>query len=1438
MHEAERVRALRGYKILDTLPEASFDRITRLAALVCGTPISLVSLIDEKRQWIKSGTGLDVKETSREVAFCQYAILDHHIMEVPDARTDDRFSSNEMVLNEPGIRFYAGQPLIDPNGYALGTLCVLAPEPGHLRPDQKEALKLLAEEVMDLIVERRQKEEFRHFEMLFRLSNDLLCIAGTDGFFKRVNPAFTVILGWDEKTLLNTSFFELVHPNDLNATQAELVKLAAGEPTVNFQHRFRREDGEYRWLQWVATPEPETGYLFAIARDITQEKERAAKLAESEGKLRAFFENSQGLMCTHDLEGRFLSVNTAGARILGYTPEEILPYTLFDIIPAERHPNVHAYLEEIKRSGYASGQMITLHKNGTPKIWLFNNILEWGHGAAPYVIGNAVDITERAALEESLRVTRLMLEQTSEVARVGGWEIDLVQQKPIWSKVTKEIHAVPDDYEPDLSTAINFYKEGESRTRISAAVVKAMRDGTPWDMELQLTDAKGKDIWVRAMGRVEMEQGVCKRLYGTFQDIDSAKRADLEIRRSQKQLNDLLNAASEVSIIATDPNGLITVFNTGAENMLGYTSEEMVGIHTPAIFHDPAEVLQRGRELTEKLGQPVEGLSVFVTVAKDQGSENRDWTYIRKNGERRTVSLVATAIRDHEGEITGYLGVAIDITDKRIIQNALINEKSRLASFVEHTPAAVAMVDENMTLIAVSKRWKEDYHLAGKEVVGMSYYEVFPDLSQDRKDRHQRILAGAVERKEEDVYRLKADTEDQYVTWEMRPWYTHDGKVGGMMLFTQNITAMVKQREELKLAKEQAEQANVAKSEFLANMSHEIRTPLNGVIGFTDLVLKTPLSETQRQYVSIINQSGNALLSTINDILDFSKIEAGRLELDIEKCDLYELCGQASDIITYQVQYKGLEMLLNIGTDLPRFIYADAIRLKQVLVNLLSNAAKFTEKGEIELKIMDMGGNNNERTIRFAVRDTGIGIKPDRQHKIFDAFTQEDSSTTKRYGGTGLGLTIANKLLALMNSGLQLESKPGKGSTFFFDILFRAEQGTSIEWTGIENIRNVLVVDDNEHNRLIVSRMLALKQMKVTEASNGFEALQLLAKGQQFDVILMDYHMPYMDGLETVRKIRESFFPTFDELPIALLHSSSDDESIHQWCKELDIRKKLIKPIKLQDLYGMLSRLRANENTQAAAPEKEMAHTGVSGAILIAEDNSVNMLLARTIIRGIAPSATILEATDGAQAVAICRNKLPDLILMDVQMPVMNGYDATAQIRNLEYGNLVPIIALTAGNVKGEKEKCLAAGMNDFLVKPIIADTIASVVNKWLYHQEGPEIETADTTSAEQHYDPQILRSYIGDDPVALAETLDAAKRELEKSLRAIEHLSAHSNVESAKEIGHKLYGTASSAGMNHLAQLAGDLERMGAQKPENITGLCAATIKEIKLVLKMIQQH
>ncbi len=1438
MNERARLNALHNYEILDTAAEVEFDRLTELASVICEVPISLISLIDTDRQWFKSRVGLDVSETPREIAFCNYAIQQTTLFEVPDATRDDRFANNPLVTGAPDIRFYAGEPLIDPDGFAMGTLCVIDRVPRLLTDKQKHSMKLLAQLTIDLIVERRQRAEMEHFGNLFQLSDDMICVAGTDGFFKKVNPSFTKVLGWDAKQLMAMSYFSLVHPDDIEKTQTEIQRLAEGLNTINFVHRFRTSTNEYKTLQWVAAPEKETGNLFAIARDITKEKEHEAALKDSEERLRIFFENSQGFMCTHDLSGRFMTVNAAGASSLGYNTDEIVGASLFDIVPYARHTALEAYLEKIAVKGHAKGQMVVKHKKGGIRIWIYNNILEANHVGEQYVIGNAIDVTERYQLEEDLRKTKETLERTSTVARIGGWEIDMATMSVYWSPITRQIHEVPDDYVPDVSKGIEFYKEGESREKIGAVVAQAMADGTPWDLELQLVTFAGRELWVRAKGEVEFENGVCKRVFGTFQDIDAAKKAEEEILRSRKLLGDVLDAASEVSIIATDVEGTITVFNTGAEKLLGYSAGELVGLHSPAVFHLMSEVEARGKELTTEYGQPIEGFRVFVHVPELEGSEQREWTYIRKDGGTRTVSLVATAIRDIDNDIIGYLGIANDVTETRKMQQQLITERMRLAAFVEHAPAAVAMLDTNMTYVAVSKKWIEDYQLQHVQVIGSSHYDVFPNADDERRARHQRILSGAIERKEEDTYIPPGSSEPHYVTWEMRPWYQFDNTVGGMMIYTQDITNIIVQREELKAAKELAEQASIAKSEFLANMSHEIRTPLNGVIGFTDLMQKTTLNETQNQYVNIINQSATALLGIINDILDFSKIEAGKLELDVDKFDLYEMCGQATDIVTYNVQKKKLEMLLNISTELPRYIFADSVRLKQILVNLLSNASKFTERGEIELKIEPMKKDGDFTTIRFGVRDTGIGIKKEKQKKIFEAFSQADGSTTKKYGGTGLGLTISNRLLGLMGSNLQLESTLGMGSYFYFDVTFRAEDGDPIVWEDIDNVKTVLVVDDNANNRTIVNQMLLLKNIKTTEARNGLEALQILDEGQKFDVILMDYHMPYMDGIETIRKIRANFPGDGAGQPIVLLYSSADDDKIMTACDELQIFQRLVKPVKMQEIYHALARINKVEVETPVAIHEIAALQSPTFTVLVVEDNEVNMLLTQTIIARNFPGANILEAINGREAVAVCKQQLPDLILMDIQMPEMNGYEATQLIRAMKSEKHVPIVALTAGNVKGEREKCLNAGMDDFVVKPIVESAVMGIFKRWV-DVKGADIDTADPTKLRAeivHFDLVQTLETVGGDKGVIADLFALVKTQVPLMAHALFPLLQTGDYGALGKLGHKLVGTARTCGFVQLAKLATELELLPlSDAPMKAPALVTEIQAEIDVVLQLV---
>ena len=655
-----------------------------------------------------------------------------------------------------------------------------------------------------------------------------------------------------------------------------------------------------------------------------------------------------------------------------------------------------------------------------------------------------------------------------------------------------------------------------------------------------------------------------------------------------------------------------------------------------------------------------------------------------------------------------------------------------------------------------------------------------------------------------------------------------------------DITIRKQAEEEVIRAKEAAQSANIAKSDFLASMSHEIRTPLNGVIGFTDLMMKTELSNTQRQYISTVMQSANSLLDIINDILDFSKIEAGKLELDITQNDLLEITNQVADMIKFQAHQKGLEILINIPPDLPRFVWVDAIRLRQVLVNILGNAVKFTQKGEIEFKIEYLGINSNGLSdFLFSVRDTGVGISAKYQEKIFEAFSQEDTSTTRKFGGTGLGLTISNKLLGLMGSKMFLSSEPGKGSTFYFNVSFRAMKGNVEDFGNVGHIKNVLIVDDNEHNRFILKEILAFRRIESTEAKNGLEAIEIIERGEKFDAILMDYHMPHIDGIETIRKIISIVGSPIDEYPAILLCSSSDDENVKVSCDELNIKHRLVKPIKMQQLYDALSRLNISEKK---GENKEQSIAGSTKetdkqayTIMIVEDNPVNMFLAKTILKDVLPNAALVEARNGKIAVDKFLEVSPDFIFMDVQMPIMNGYEATEAIRKLEDDKRVPICALTAGTVKGEMEKCLSIGMDDYTTKPVVRDTIAKIIGRWLNNNAGLAIPAKENIQIDKelHFNADNLIKFVGNDKEFQHELLSMAKINLNITLPELDEAIKNQVSAPIKTIAHKMKGTALSACFEILAKQLLQLELMEDFNDNQI----AIRAKEIRVEIEYLNE-
>jgi PAS domain S-box-containing protein len=1038
----------------DRTGQETFDDLTQIAAELCGATAALLSVIEAHGHSVKSRVGCGLDNLPPDSGFWAHAILENDLLIVPDAYLDGRYAADPLVISGPEFRFFAGVRLVSGDGGAIGTLSVMDHSPRELTPGQKKGLKALARQASMLlnshpksIIKPPSQTEADHAEedlnRLFSLSMDMMCVAGFDGYFKRVNPAWEKTLGYSREELRSKPYLDFVHPEDRGPTVFEAQKLTQGVHTVSFENRYRARDGSYKWLLWNATPSPEEQLIYCVAKDITGRKRAEQRMA----------------------------TGYAVTRVLAESP------TLQEAAPL--------VLQKVCGSlGWEAGAIWRIH--------------------------------EKSGVAQCVEL----------------WKVPSLQ--------------IP---------------EFEAATR---------------NIEHPLAE------------------GLCGRVWSG-------------------------NQPAWVPDVAQDSD-----------------------------FPRAAVVLKEGLH------------SAFAFPVRSGG---------------RVIGVMEFFSRE------------IRQPDKEVLQmfDAI---GSQIGQFTERMRA------------------------------------------EERLKRYTRELEVAKKVEEENASRL---------------------------------SLLVK---ELETARRRAEDASNAKSEFLANMSHEIRTPMNAILGMIDLTLGTRLNPEQREYIQTVKDSSDALLGLIDNILDFSKIEARKFELDRIEFDLRELLEDTIKFLALKASNKHLELACSVPTGVSRRLVGDPARLRQILLNLVSNAIKFTDRGEVVLQVSTESQGEKDVLLQFSVSDTGIGIAREKQQMIFDAFSQADRSTSRRFEGTGLGLTISLELVRMMRGQIWVDSEPNRGSIFHFTAYFGLpeEVPTMPAEAEPEALRDlpVLVVDDSQTTRRILEEQLIQWQMKPIPAADARSALDAIHRARQagtpFPLAIIDADMPDMHGVAMVEQINKSEKKARPSIIMLTPAGESPNRALYH---KLGIHAWLTKPVKHSDLLDAIfrgmrisARGKGRTSQESHRPERLGAPSLRSLRILVAEDNPVNQKLTARILRkrGLA----VETVQDGESAVAMLGRRKFDLVLMDVHLRGMSGWEAAAAIRKMEEetGDRVPIIALSASTHPADRQKSLEAGMDDFVSKPIRPAELFKAIGTLGLRRTAEPAASARRLAARSVLDEKALMLQVGGDMSLLRQLI------------------------------------------------------------------------------------
>ncbi|MDD0812625.1 PAS domain S-box protein [Curvibacter sp. RS43] len=944
---------------------------------------------------------------------------------------------------------------------------------------------------------------------------------------------------------------------------------------------------------------------------------------------------------------------------------------------------------------------------------------------------------------------------------------------------------------------------------------------------------------VRFSGRRVQMEGHERASIWLIEDLSEAQRAEKALREAHQRL-EIAQDAGHIGIFDIDLRGGPSIWTPQLQRIYG--------------LEGPVERIDRA--LWMRMMHPEDApqaMAYFSEQLANGADQYRDsWRIVRPDGEVRWILNAGRIFRDGLGQAVRVVGVNIDIHDQKLLEQRLAEQLLFQEVLVDTIPVPLFYKGPDGRYLGFNRAYEQAFGVRREDLIGKTVLELdyISEIDRHQFDADSRLVIREAAALHKDVRMRFADQAWHDALYWVHGFRRSDGTPGGLIGTFVDITDQKLAQRELRRAKEMAEEATEVKSHFLANMSHEIRTPMNAIIGMAHLALRTPLSPQQRGYVSKIQQAGAHLLGVINDILDVSKIEAGRLTLENTTFQLDKVLESVADVVAHKATEKGLELICEVGPDVPASLVGDPLRLGQILINYLNNAIKFTERGEIEIVVRRVPQLDGVLKLRFEVRDTGIGLSEAQMSRLFQSFQQADATITRRYGGTGLGLSICKSLANLMGGEVGVQSGVGEGSVFWFTAVLQAGANQTRILLPEPDLRGrrALVVDDNLHAAAVLADLLRGMSFDVAVVHSGPEALQHLAQaqdqGRPVEVLVLDWQMPDMDGLEVARRL-----PALDlaQPPLSVMVTGHGRDDLLDGARALGIAEVLVKPVNPSHMFDALMRLMGQPQARSAEPapggSPQDLLVPLQGArLLVVEDNELNQQVAAELLTD---AGFVVElASNGREALEKLRQQPVDLVLMDMQMPVMDGLEATRAIRAQPDTRHLPVIAMTANAMDADRQRCLAAGMNDHLAKPVNPDDLWLALARWL----APQVPVGRQVSPLRPAPSAIsLPTDIAGLDVALGLKRVMGKRSLYLSmlerfvasqsptLESLPQALAQGDLVLAERLAHTLKGLAGNLGASGLQQACGELELAlaGGQSAERLHRLSVPLLAALQLLLE-----